>query len=84
MAQEVKHHLGKKTQRHFTTKYFRPFWAYADIAQSVVHRLGKAEVTGSSPVISSINQKSLNPSKIKGFSDFYLQVFYQNFSTKII
>ena len=64
MAQEVKHHLGKKTQRHFTTKYFRPFWAYADIAQSVVHRLGKAEVTGSSPVISSIIKMSLYPSKI--------------------
>ena len=28
-------------------------WHYADVAQSVAHRLGKAEVTGSSPVISS-------------------------------
>ena len=30
--------------------------AYANVAQSVVHRLGKAEVTGSSPVISSKNK----------------------------
>ena len=44
---------------NFTTKKTTKFYSkteYANVAQSVVHRLGKAEVTGSSPVISSIKQ----------------------------
>lgn len=44
---------------NFTTLKLTKFCSkteYANVAQSVVHRLGKAEVTGSSPVISSINK----------------------------
>ena len=36
----------------------KPLKASADVAQSVEHRLGKAEVTGPIPVISSTNKKS--------------------------
>ena len=32
---------------------------FADVAQLVAHRLGKAEVTGSSPVISSIENTAI-------------------------
>ena len=45
--------------------------AYADVAQSVEHRLGKAEVTGSIPVSSSTNQPLEKPFKIGTFKGFY-------------
>ena len=42
---------------------FTPFWSCADVAQQVEHCLGKAEVTGSSPVISSNHKPLKNPYK---------------------
>ena len=45
---------------------------YADVAQSVERRLGKAEVTSSILVISSFPK----PSNIKGFGIFYFYLFF--------
>ena len=52
------------------------------MAQSVAHCLGKAEVTGSSPVISSNHKPLKNPVKSGTFKGFLFSKILASFSLK--
>ena len=52
------------------------------MAQSVAHCLGKAEVTGSSPVISSNHKPLKNPVKSGTFKGFLFSKNFTDFSLK--
>ncbi len=53
---------------------------YAYVAQQVAHSLGKAEVTSSNLVVSSIKSLKLN---LFGFNDFFIKRFLQKVKEKM-